>query len=82
MTPQQLESLVRAAEDVYEKLLRQRLEKTHRDEFVAIEPSSGDFYLGKTLSEAIGAARAAHPDRLAHAVRIGHEATLHFGLTS
>jgi hypothetical protein len=31
------------------------------------------------LSEAIGAARRSYPDRLAHAMRVGHKAAVHFG---
>lgn len=69
------------AERIYEDRLRARLEATHGDEFVAIEPISGDYFLGDTLSEAISAARDVHPDRLAHAIRIGHKAALHFGIS-
>lgn len=71
---------VRQAENVYETRLRKLLEPEHTDEFVAIEPVSGDYFLGRTLSEAIGAARRSHPDRLAHAMRVGHRAALHFGV--
>jgi len=35
---------------------------------------------GKTLSEAIQASRAAHPDRLAFAMRVGHDAAVHIGV--
>jgi hypothetical protein len=69
-----------AARHVYEEQLRAKLEKSHVDEFVAIEPVSGDYFLGQTLSEAIGAARTKYPDRLAHALRVGHRAAVHFGL--
>ena len=73
------DTLVRDAEKLYAEKLRVQLEPQHIDEFVAIEPVSGDCFLGHTLSEAIGAARTAHPQRLSHAIRIGHDATLHFG---
>jgi len=56
------------------------IEPAHLDEFVAIEPESGDFFLGKTLNEATRTARKAHPDRLTHAMRVGHRAALHFGM--
>jgi len=46
---------------------------------VAIEPKSGDHYVGRTLSEAIGAARKAHPDRLAYALRVGQEPAIQIG---
>ena len=80
MNTPDLDEFVRLAEEVYETRLRKVLEPEHVDEFVAIEPESGDYFLGKTLSEAIGAARRSYPDRLAHAMRVGHKAALHFGV--
>ncbi len=80
MNTPDLDEFVRIAEEVYETRLRTILEPEHVDEFVAIEPKSGDYFLGKTLSEAIGAARRSYPDRLAHAMRVGHKAALHFGV--
>jgi hypothetical protein len=80
MNTSNTQEFVRKAEELYESRLRPVLEAEHRDEFVAIEPESGDYFLGKTLSEAIAAARRSHPDRLAHAMRVGHKAALHFGL--
>lgn len=80
MSSQDLDQLVRSAEKLYAEKLREQLEEAHVDEFVAVEPVSGDYYLGRTLSEAIGAARSAHPDRLSHAMRIGHKTALHFGV--
>jgi hypothetical protein len=44
---------------------------------VAIEPISGQYFLGATLSEAIGGSRGEYPDRLAHAFRLGHKAAIH-----
>jgi hypothetical protein len=75
----ELRELVRSAEQLYGEKLRVQLEHAHPDEFVAIEPVSGDFFLGRTLSEALGTARDSHPDRLSHAMRVGHRAALHFG---
>jgi hypothetical protein len=80
MSALNLDQLVRSAELIYERDLRSKLEPEHENEFVAIEPESGDFYLGATLSQAIGAAREAHPNQLCHAVRVGHKAALHFGV--
>jgi hypothetical protein len=80
MTEPDVDEFVRRAEEIYATRLRAVLDPEHVDEFVAIEPDSGDYFLGKTLSEAIGAARRSHPDRLAHAMRVGHKAALHFGM--
>lgn len=68
------------AKAIYEERLKGTLEVTHLNEFVAIEPDSGDFFLGKTLSEAIQAARSAHPQRLPFALRIGHRVTVELGV--
>jgi hypothetical protein len=64
---------------IYESRLRENLERTHLDSFLAIEPESGDYFLGRTLSEAAAAARAAYPDRRSGVLRVGHQAALHMG---
>jgi hypothetical protein len=81
MVSANIDALVHQAESLYRDSLRAQLEASHQDEFVAIEPVSGDYFLGKTLSDAIGAARDAHPNRLSPALRIGHETTVHFGVS-
>lgn len=80
MTAPDIDDVVRRAEGIYATRLRTILEPEHADEFVAIEPDSGDYYLGSTLSEAIAAARRSHPDRVVHAMRVAHKAALHFGV--
>ena len=71
--------LIRCAEILYEQCLKNALEVSHRDDFIAIEPESGDYFLGKTLSEAAAAARKAYPTRRTHLIRIGHRAGIHLG---
>ena len=73
------ESVAEAAKKIYEATLRETLEAKYPDAFVAIEPVSGEHFIGKTLSEAIGAAREKFPERLMHAIRIGHKAAVEFG---
>ncbi len=73
------ENVAQRAELIYEQRLRDQLEPSHQDEFIAIEPISGDYFLGRTLSEAIGAARKVHPNRLSHAIRVGYKTAVHFG---
>ncbi len=74
------EDVARRATELYEMRLRRQLEKTNLHDFVAIEPDSGDYFFGKTLSEAIQASRKVHPDRLAFAMRVGHSAAIHIGV--
>ncbi len=80
MTHPDVDEFVRKAEEVYATRLQAVLEPEHVDEFVAIEPESGDYFLGKTLSEATEAARKSYPDRLTHMMRVGHKAAIHFGM--
>ncbi|WP_417737671.1 hypothetical protein [Rosistilla oblonga] len=73
-------SVADRAKKIYEDRLKSVLEKRALDRFVAIEPDSGEYFLGATLSEAIGKARKKFPDRLSHAIRVGHKAAVHFGV--
>jgi hypothetical protein len=68
------------AKAVYESRLREELEANHLNAFVAVEPDSGDYFLGETLSEAIQSARRRHPQRLSFAIRIGHPSAVHLGV--
>lgn len=68
------------AQAIYAARLKSKLESTNPDDFVAIEPDSGEYFLGKTLSEAIQAARAVYPQRLSFALRVGHQATVELGV--
>jgi hypothetical protein len=71
--------IIERAELLYNERLKADLERTHLNFFVAIEPDSGDYFLGHTLSEASAAARKAHPERRAYIIRIGHRAAVEFG---
>ncbi len=82
MVSEETADVARRAKQLYEKKLRTKLEATNMNEFVAIEPDSGDYFFGETLSEAIQASRAAHPERLAFALRVGHSTTVHIGVLS
>ena len=80
MVSEKTEDVVRRATQLYEEKLRENLERTNMNDFVAIEPDSGEYFFGNTLSEAIQASRAAHPDRLAFAMRVGPSAAVHIGV--
>ena len=67
------------AERIYADRLRVNLEQSHANTFVAIEPESGDYFLGRTLSEAAAAARVKYPDRRCGVIRVGHSTTVHIG---
>ena len=72
-------SVADAARPIFESLKGQ-LEADHLNRFVAIEPLSGEHFIGDTISEAICEARRKYPTRLVHTFRIGHVAAVHFGM--
>lgn len=73
------ESVAEAARPIFDAI-RSTLEVSHLNQFVAIEPISGEYFLGDTLSDAIGSSRDKYPQRLVHTFRIGHRAAIHFGM--
>ena len=68
------------AKQIYEQRLRVLLEAAEFGRYAAIEPISGEYFLGDTLDDAVHAALQKHPDRLTHTIRIGHPAALHLGV--
>jgi len=75
-------SVAESAKKVYDEDLRVQLEQEHRDEFVAIEPTSRRFFLGKTFLEVALEAKKTYPDRKSFVIRIGHDAAFHIGAFS
>ena len=66
------------AERLYEDM-RSQLEREHLHEFIAIEPVSGDYFFGRTLSDAIQASLEKWPERLPVAMRVGDAVGVELG---
>ena len=79
MVAAETSALIGRAKRIYVERLQAPLESQHQGRFVAIEPESGDYFLGDTFDEAVRAARVRHPDRVSHTVRVGHRAAFHVG---
>ena len=79
MNVKNMNDLVQRAEELYATQLHAILEPEHLNEFIAIEPDSGDYFLGRTMREAGAAAHRAHPGRLTHMMRVGHKAAVYLG---
>lgn len=80
MISEESRQVIRKAKELYERNLKHDLETTQRDKFVAIEPESGDYFVGDTLDDAVKLARNKHPGKLSHTIRVGHRAALHMGV--
>jgi hypothetical protein len=72
-------SVIERAKRIYSEQLQTVLEPQHRNRYVAIEPESGEYFLGDTFDEAVKSARAKYPSRLSHTIWIGHRAAFHIG---
>lgn len=72
-------SIIERAKRIYADRLQLDLERDHVDRFMAIEPESGDYFLGDTLDEAVQFAVKKYPTRRSFTIRIGHRAAFHLG---
>lgn len=79
MTDSELHEFVLKAEQIYDERLRSLLEPQHLEEFIAIEPESGEYVLGTSYREVGQAARRDFPGRLTHVMRVGKKPALHLG---
>jgi len=65
------ERLCRRGNRLYQTRLKALLEPDHIGMFAAIEPDSGDYFLGTRMIEAVLKAEEKYPDKLVFIVRIG-----------
>ena len=73
MAPHDSHERANRAEEYYKQKLKDKLEATHREAYVAIEVDSGDYFIADAVRDAVVAARQAHPDKYPHVIHIGHE---------
>lgn len=73
------EAVIRQGRQLYDEKLKAKLEPEHTGRFVAIEPNTGDYFLGDTSTEALVAAHEAMPDSRFYLKRIGYETTHRIG---
>jgi hypothetical protein len=81
MVSAETKHVIDRAKRLYADHLQTELESQHADRFVAIEPESGEYFLGDTFDEAVKSARAKYPSRLSHTIKVGYRAAFHIGGT-
>lgn len=59
------------AKRLYEEKLKEHLERDHFGEVIAVEPESGEYVLGKTVSDVDRARRARFGQKPVHIFRVG-----------
>ncbi|MBN1901831.1 hypothetical protein JW926_10965 [Candidatus Sumerlaeota bacterium] len=72
-----LKERIKKASNIYETRLREKIEKHHKGEIVAIEIDSGDYFLGRNEIEAYEKGIKKHPDKTFVYKRVGYQVT-HF----
>ena len=65
------ERLVAQGEALYQQRLKSQLDPTYHGQIVAIEVESGDYFIGKSVTEAARKAREKYPEKVFYFVKIG-----------
>lgn len=68
------DDLVESGQRLYDGRRREQLEPEHLGRYVAIEPTSGRYFVADTGTEALLDARRALPETLFYLARVGHPA--------
>ncbi len=79
MVSDETRAVIDRAKQFYADRLRADLESQQMGRFVAIEPESGDYFLGETFDAAVMSARTKYPSRLSYTLRIGQRAAFSMG---
>ena len=75
-------STVEDAKSIYEKDLKEPLEREFRGQYVAIVSATRHHYVRPTFLDAALAARQAEPTQIPFVIRIGYAAAFHIGAAS
>lgn len=68
------DDLAESGQRLYDERLRELLEPSQAGRYVAIEPVSGEYFLGDTGTEALLEARRALPEAMFYLARVGYPA--------
>lgn len=73
-----LEEVAKAGQEFYETRLKELLEPGSNGRFVAIEPATGNYFVGNTIVEALENAELKTPNADFHVLRVGSPAAVTF----
>ncbi len=73
------DDLLKRGMKLYEKRLKLELEPEHKGEMLAVEVDSGDYFLGRTATEAYKKAKEKYPGREFAFLRVGARAAFFVG---
>lgn len=73
------ENFVEKARKFYENVIRQKLSVEENGKFIAVEPDSGDYFIGESGREAIEKAQTVYPDKVFYLARFGYKTAYSLG---
>ena len=73
------DDLLKRGMKLYEERLKRELEPEHNGEMLAIEVESGDYFLGRTATEAYKKAKEKYPGKEFAFLRVGARAAFFVG---
>ncbi|EKE21582.1 MAG: hypothetical protein ACD_7C00182G0001 [uncultured bacterium] len=76
LIPVNTQEIARKGEEIYQKELKEKLEKEYFGKFVAIEVEYGEYFLGETQMEADIKAKNKYPGKIFYTVKIGFPAVI------
>ncbi len=76
------EAMAKRGEELYREKYKEKYELEHADEFVAIDVTTGEAYLGQEPAEAFEKAREESPNGLFHLIQIGHAGAFRVSYTA
>lgn len=65
-----ISALIKTAEETYTKL-KEEIEPSQNGKYIAIEPESGEYFIGDTREEAVAKVKEKYPTRIPLTRRIG-----------
>ena len=71
LTSSNFDEIARLGEKIHQERYKERYEREHPEEFVAIDVNTESAYLGETPEDALEKAMSAAPDGVSHLVQIG-----------
>ena len=71
--PKKMSEFEKKGDEVYQRLRRQ-LESQHKGKVIAIEPESGEYFLGADVLGVLQKAKKRFPQKIFHILRVGYPA--------
>jgi len=68
--------IARKGEEIYQRELKAKFEKTHFGKYIAIEVDSGEYFLGENQIDVSSKAKKKFPDKITYLIKIGYPAVV------